>query len=388
MKCKSDKKSFFDLPLIKTRITSANIKPKEMLFGYFVGPFMAFISNAIFGSYLNQYFNNVLGMTTYNSVFGLIMPMISVIFVILGNIIIGQIIERTRTSQGKSRPYLLLSAPLILIAIVLLFVGPKENSLFQLVWIALAYNFYYAVAYPVFYTSHSSLVGLSTRNSSHRGMLATFSNASGVAAVGIGASIVFPLFQGLLFVQGENGILDKVASYNAWRIIALCLITVVGIIIEYFFTRERITEENMKLNIKEEKIPVLKQLRAVVSSKDWWIVIAFFFLFQLGGLIKNGSMGYYCYAMFGATTVAEAGTFQSMLGLIGGIPTAAGMILAWPIAAKLGKKNSIVIGFIVAVLGGLISFIDTSSFILVCTGVVLKGIGSIPAMYVSLAACL
>lgn len=380
------KRSFFDNTITKTKIKSANVKFPEMLFGYFVGPFLAMISNAIFGSYLNKYFINVLGIANYNATFAVLMPMLSVILVVIGNLIVGRLIDKTRTKAGKARPFLLLSAPLIVVAIVMLFIGPKVNSVWQLVWVAVAYNLYYAVAYPFFYASHSSMVGLSTRNSNHRGLLATFSNASGVAAVGIGASIVFPLFQGLLFVQSGE-IIDVNASYNAWRIfmIALCVITFLGILLEYYFTRERITEETANLEVKEEKVSMGKQIKAVVTSKDWWILIIYFLLFQFGGLVKNASMPFYCDAMFGATNTTEAGGYLSLLGLIGGIPTAVGMVLAWPIAAKLGKRNSIVIGFILSVLGGLVSFIDVNNFAIVCVGVVLKGIGSIPAMYVSLA---
>lgn len=380
-------KKVFNNPLFSSRIKSANVKPKEALIGYFVGPFLAFISNAIFGSYLNKYFNNVLGMTSYSALFGMLMPILSAILVVVCNVVVGQLIENTRTSAGKARPYLLFSLPFIAIAIVLLFIGPKTNSVFQLIWIAVSYNLYYAIAFPLFYTSHSSMVGLSTRNSKSRGLLSTFSNASVVAAVGLGASIIFPLFQGFLFVTNDKGIVDISASYSAWRIFMLILValSIIGIILEYYFTRERITEENIKLDIKQEKLPILKQLRAVVSSKDWWIVMVYFLLFQFGGLIKNGSMTYYADAMFGAKTSGEAGGFQSLLGLLGGIPTAIGMVLAWPLAAKLGKKNSMVIGFIISIFGGLVSFINVNNFALVCTGVVLKGIGSIPAMYVSLA---
>ena len=44
-----------------------------------------------------------------------------------------------------------------------------------------------------------------------------------------------------------------------------------------------------------------------------------------------------------------------------------------------------VIGLAISVLGGLVSFIDLHNFVLVCAGIILKGIGSIPAMYVTLA---
>jgi len=359
---------FFENPLFKTKITSANVKPKEMLLGYFIGPFCAFISNAIFGSYLNRYYSDVLGWTDTAKfgIFSAVLPMISVIFVIIGNLLVGRLIDNTRTKQGKARPFMLLSAPLVAIAVMLLFLAPRgESAVWQMVWIAVSYNLYYAVAYPFFYTAHSSMVGLSTRNSNHRGMLATFSNASGVAAVGIGASILVPmLLQGFLFEE-KNGVLDTAASYNNWRIVilVLCVITFLGIMLEYFFTRERITEENMKLNIKEEKLPMIQQVKSCISNKYWWIIILYFLLFQFGGLVKNGSMSYYCRWMFhGISSEAQAGTAMGTLGLIGGIPTAVGMILAWPIANKLGKQRAVCIGLFISVLGGLVSFMDIHSF--------------------------
>ena len=240
MNHQTTKKSFFSNPVLRTRITSANVKPKEMFLGYFVGPFCALISNAIFGSFLNRYYTDVIGITRPEyGAFSALYPMISVIFVVLGNLLVGQLIERTRTSQGKARPWLLLSALLVPAAICLLFLVPVGSSpTAQMAWIAVSYNLYYAVAYPFFYTAHSSLVGLSTRNSKHRGLLATFSNASGVAAVGIGASILVPLLlQSLLFVEGAGGGIDTAASYNNWRIVMIVLVvlTFFAILIEYFF---------------------------------------------------------------------------------------------------------------------------------------------------------
>ncbi|MCI5699430.1 MAG: MFS transporter [Lachnospiraceae bacterium] len=385
------KNGFFENPLFRTKITSANVKVKEMLLGYFIGPFCALISNAIFASYLNRYYADVIGWTDTGRFgsFSALLPMVSVVFVILGNLLVGHLIDNTRTSQGKARPYLLLSAPLVTAAIALLFLSPQNSSpMMQMIWIAISYNVYYAVAYPFYYSAHSSLVALSTRNSNHRGMLATFSNASGVAAVGIGASIVVPiLLQSYLFVEAD-GVIDSAASYRHWQtvMVALCVVTFLAILVEYWFTRERITEENVKLNLKEEKLPIAQQVKACVSNKYWWIIILYFLLFQFGGLVKNGSMSFYCRWMFdGVTTESAAGGLMGTLGLIGGIPTAVGMVLAWPIANKLGKQRAVTYGMIISVLGGLVSFLNVHNFVIVCIGVILKGIGSIPAMYVTLA---
>lgn len=373
-------------PLVRTKIKSDQVKMAERLAGYFAGPFIALISNAIFGSYLNRYYTDVLGLTKWAPAFAMLMPVVSVLFVIAGNLLVGRLIDSTRTKEGKARPYLFLSAPFVIIAMIGLFCAPAARSVWALVWIALSYNLYYAFAYPMYYTSHSSMVALSTRDTKERGLLATFSNASGVMAVGVGASILFPLFQGFLFVT-KDGAVDPAASYASWRIfvIVLSIVTLAGIWIEYFFTRERITEETADMPHSQEKVTMRRQFQAVVKEKYWWLIILYFLLFQFGGLVKNGSMTYYCRWMFGAATEGQAGQFQSLLGMVGGIPTAVGMFVAWPLAKKFGKQRSVAAGMFLSVAGGLVSFIDVHSFLYVCTGVVLKGIGSIPGMYVTLA---
>ena len=142
-------KDFFDTPLVRTKITSADVKIREMLIGYFLAPFCALISNAIFGSYLNRYYSDVIGWTDTAKFggFSAILPIISVIFVVIGNLLIGRLIDNTRTSQGKARPYLLLSAPLVAAAVILLFMTPVNSSpTAQMIWIAVSYTCITSVA--------------------------------------------------------------------------------------------------------------------------------------------------------------------------------------------------------------------------------------------------
>lgn len=387
----NQKKSIFEGALLQTKVRSANVKTQELAIGYFVGPFFAIISNAIFGSYLNRYYSDVIGWTDTSRFgsFSALLPMISVICVVLGNLLIGRLIDNTRTPAGKARPFLLASAPLVALAIFLLFMVPLHaDPKAQMIYLAISYNIYYAICYPMYYTAHSSMVNLSTRNTRQRGLLATLSNASGVAAIGVGASIIVPIvLQSWLFVS-KDGHIDTDASYAHWRILmlALVVVTFLAILLEYFYTRERITEENLKLNITEKKIAMAEQVRVCVREPYWWMIILYFLLFQFGGMVKNGSMSFYCRWMFdGVTTEGQAGSLMGILGLVGGLPTALGMVIAWPIADKLGKRNAVLYGMIISVLGGAVSFLNVHSFPIVVAGVVLKGVGSIPGMYVTLA---
>lgn len=398
---KKAKKSFFDNPLLSTKVKSAKAKifPEGAL-GYFVGPTLALLSNSILSGYLNKYMTDVLNMTVWAKDFLTWLPIISVIFVVLGNIVVGRLMDHSKTRAGKARPILLLSAVLSVVALIVLFIATPFNteesptSIITLVVFAIGYNLWFAVAYPFYYTPHSSLVTLSTRNSTDRSLLATISNATALAAMGL-TSMILPFFMGLLFVDNGNGGINPQASYNNWRIfvIALMVITFIGTIIEYYFTRERITEESFSLQQgdgaeQKKAVPLSKQAKVCLKDKYWWIIICFFFLYQLGGMLKNCSQIYYCQSWFsidGVYSAANGGTFQGTLSIIGAIPTAIGMLLVWPLANKIGKGKSILFGAFISVIGGAIGFIDPSNFALVTTSFVIKALGSTPAMYISLA---
>lgn len=403
---KKAKKSFFDNPLLSTKVKSAKAKifPEGAL-GYFVGPTLALLSNSILSGYLNKYMTDVLNMTVWAKDFLTWLPIISVIFVVLGNIVVGRLMDHSKTRAGKARPILLLSAVLSVVALIVLFIATpfkteaSSTSIITLVVFAIGYNLWFAVAYPFYYTPHSSLVTLSTRNSTDRSLLATISNATALAAMGL-TSMILPFFMGLLFVDNGNGGIDHgidpLKSYNNWRIfvIALMVITFIGTIIEYYFTRERITEESFSLQQgdgaeQKKAVPLSKQAKVCLKDKYWWIIICFFFLYQLGGMLKNCSQIYYCQSWFSIDGVnysaAIGGTFQGTLSIIGAIPTAVGMLLVWPLANKIGKGKSILFGAFISVIGGAIGFIDPSNFALVTTSFVIKALGSTPAMYISLA---
>ena len=386
-------KKTVEQPALETKIKSDEVKIQEIALGYFLAPFCAMLANSIFGAYLTRYYADVLGWTKFGAgAFAALLPIVSVIFVVLGNLSVGKWIDNTRTTAGKARPYLFAAIPLLTLAIIMMFTSPNNGSILQMIWIAVSYNLYYSIAYPCYYTAHSSMVSLSTRDTDKRGLLATMSNASMVAAAGVGASIVVPiLLQSYMFSYNGTS-LDVEASYAHWRVLSIVftLITVLGIILEYYFTRERISEETMDLQRTAEDIPMKTHVDACTKDKYWWMVILYVLFFMMGQLVKNTSMSFYARWMFDSVLSAAdpesaSGAMMSTLGLIGGLPSAVGMVIAWPLANKLGKQRAIVIGLIFSVLGGAVAFMGVHNFKMVCAGVVLKAVGIIPSQYVMLA---
>ncbi|MCH5350501.1 MAG: MFS transporter [Clostridiales bacterium] len=392
------KKSIFETPLLSTKIKSANAKifPEGGL-GYFIGPTLALIANSVLSGYLNQYMTDVLDMMTWASWFVTWLPVISVVFVIVGNILVGRLMDRSKTKAGKARPLLLVAIPLFVLALLMLFVfspaPTPENQTLVLVLFAIGYNLWFAIAYPFYYTSHAALVNLSTRNSKDRSLLATISNATALAAMGL-TTMILPFFIGYLFVS-KDGVIDQAASMNAWKIfvIALVIITALGALVEYFFTRERVTEESFKTGAVEpvkKSTPLGKQAKICFKDKFWIIMIIFFFLYQLGGMIKNVSQFYYAQSWFkdietGLYSKEAGGFWSGQLAIYGAIPTALGMVIAWPLSNKIGKGRAMLFGAIISTIGGAIGFIAPDNFAVVTASFIIKALGSTPSMYLSLA---
>lgn len=386
------KKSIFDNPLLSTKIKSANAKifPEGGL-GYFIGPTLALLSNSVLSTYLNRYFTEVLDMGAWASTFLTLLPIVSVIFIVLGNVLVGRVMDHMHTRAGKARPLLLLAIPLAILALLVLFIispyataeSEQGTKTFALIMIALGYNLWYAIAYPFYYTSHAALVSLSTRVSKDRSLLATIANATTLAATGL-CTMILPFFMdhGILFVTG-----DPQASYSQWRIfvIALMVISALGIICEYYFTRERITEESFKAGAvveKKKSASLGQQAKVCFKDKYWVVMIIFFLLYQLGGMMKNVSQLYFCQAWFAQDVF---NSLSGTIAIIGAIPTAIGMVVAWPLSNKIGKGKAIMLGAFLATIGGAIGFIAPNNFAVVATSFAVKALGSTPAMYLSLA---
>lgn len=370
------KTDFWSTPLTRSAIRSQEVRLPEMLLGYFIGPFGALLSSGIFTSFLNKYFTDVLAL---EEAFLSVLQVASTVLIVAANLIVGQLIERTRCLAGKARPWVLLSALTLSVASVLMFIVPFEGAA-KMVWIAIAYNLYYAVAYPIYNTANSTLIPVSTRNSQQRGALASFTNVAGLGVMGVG-SMVFPILVSQVMKNDQN----------MWFMVMLgvAIFSALTIFLQYKFTRERVTEEAMtsggSQEIEAKAASLGEQLGAVTSEKWWWIVILFYLGFQWAGAMKNGSMSYFCEWVIGATGTIDWGLAQTVLSVLGAIPMAVAALFVVPLANKFSKRTVCMVGMLAGAAGGVIAGLGSHNFVLVAVGVALKCLGSAPACYLILA---
>lgn len=446
------KKSFFESKLMSSKIKSQTVSLfPEAALGYLLGPILALLSNGVVNIWLIQYWDKVLGLGTWAPLFETLLPIISAVVIIIGNLFVGRLMERKPSLAGKARPLILLGMPVVAIALLVLFLVPfpaaaqettiinsiaqgittTEGGLLASIFIAVGYNLYYAIAWPLYFTSHSALVNLSTRDGGKRGLLGTAVMAAQLAAAGVSGMFggilvdalgLLPVYNysdayiaakglgDIKFTNDFNEVANLVKDVDytikisreqanqKWTILMIVMIValIVGCLLEYFFTRERITEENIHKaesmaeagegKVEAKKVSMGEQVRICMKDKYWWFLMIFWLLYQFGGQMKNNAMSFYSQAMTGGNTVS------SIINTVGAIPTALGMVIVWPLANKLTKAKAISLGGVVAALSAsaafsALAFVGNTGAI---TGVsvasfCIKALGTAPAMYISIA---
>ena len=366
------KKARLDNPLLNSRVRSADVTRSEKWLGYLIGPAGALLLNAVLATYLNVYYTDVLDLTgVWGGAFLAVFPIVSKVIDAITNVVMGYVIDRTRTGQGKARPWLLLSAPLVTVSGILLFTVPQGGQTVQVIWVMLSYNLFYSFAYTIYNMSHNLMVPLSTRNTTQRGGLSVFNQIATIMMSGIIVALVFPMV--IMPVLGvDQG--KWITLMSALSILALPLT-----LMEYYFTKERVTEETAG---EERKVPFTLQLKIILTDKYVLIILAYFLVYTVGSCFKNLGLVYYCNYVLGTY---NDGITQTMVSVIGGIPMGIGIFAVWPLAKRFGKRSVTLAGFLLYAAGGAICCLAPANMTVVLVGQFIKNIGGLPGAYVFMA---
>ena len=363
-----------ELRLPASRIRSENVIKSEKWLGYLLGPAGALLLNAVLATYLNVYYTDVLNLTSmWGGLFLTIFPIASKVIDAITNVYMGYVIDRTRTKEGKARPWLLLSAPLVTVTGILLFTVPEGNEVVKAIWIMISYNLFYSFAYTIFNMSHNLMVPLSTRNTTDRGGLSVFNQITTIMMSGILVALVFPMV-----IMPMIGV-DKAKWVTLMTVLSIVALPLT--LLEYFFTKERVTEENTAAE-EQSSLSLVEQMKIIFTDKYMILMYAYFLIYTVGSVLKNQSLVYYCNYVLGTY---NDGVTQMLVSVIGGIPMGIGIFAVWPLAKRFGKRNVTLAGFILYSIGSLICWLFSPNLVVVLVGQFIKNIGGLPCAYVFMA---
>lgn len=363
------KRDLFSSSLLDSRIKSDNTQKSEQILGYFLGPCLVFMMyTGIAGTYLTQFYTDVLGLAG-----GLLtmMPLVSKLLSGIISFFIGRMIDRTRTSQGKARPWIFASGILLTVCGILMYAVPRASYAVQIAWIVVSYNLFFSLAFSTYSLSHSLMVPLSTRDTKQRDSLAMLTSTGTSMIPGMLATVIMPLLIRRIGVGSE--------AQEAWLAVmsVLSVIAIPATLLEYYFTKERVTAETEKRAENAATVSFGKQIAACLKDKYWVMILLFTVTLNLCNGLSGGSMLYYCNWVLGNSIDAGA-TKQILVNMIGQAPMGIGVVILWPLVRKFGKRKVTIAGFSLAAIGSLLVLLGGSHMGLVLGGLLIKSTGALP----------
>ena len=361
------KSRFFDSPALDSRIKSQNVTGSERWIGYFLAPLLVYCAyTTLAGTYLNQFYVDVLKLGTVGGgAFLVLLPILSKIFDAITNLVMGVFIDRTKTRQGKARPWILISAPLVMITGIMLYWIPKASANVQAIWVAISYNLYFAFSFTIYNMSQALMVPLSTRNTRQRDNLALFLSMGQSMIPGGIIYIVFPmLVLPWLGVQGERWVL-------VMSILSIAVLP--GTILQYYFTKERISEDAAASDA--QRVPLMMQIKTCLSDRYWIIYMLIWITFQFSQCLYGAASNFFGNWVLGTY---NDGTTIMLMNAVGQGPLGLGVFLLWPIAKKFGKRRTLFVGMLMATVGSLLVYLNPTNMGAVLGALAFKSFGMLP----------
>lgn len=263
--------------------------------GFGAGRFGINMINAIMGSFLTIYFTNVALLDA-----GIIATIIaaSKLFDGISDLIIGNIVDHTKSKMGKARSWLFrMCIPFAVSTVLLMYVPQSWPEMVKYVYVFLMYNLVNAVFMTFMFVPFFSMISLITRDGYERGLLGNISEIFST----LGNIVINTFFVTMLtkFSSSAENIYTQQAFTVSMIIIGVAVVVLVMLCV--LFTKERVTDDvgkSEKSNENKETVSMMTAVKALVTNKYWLIMIlAMFVVFFVVIMYAIGGV-YYCQYIF------------------------------------------------------------------------------------------
>jgi len=338
----------------KEKLTAKKIIER---FSYGCGDFGCNIIYTAMSAFLMFYYSDYAGVDTL--AVGSIM-LVSRVFDGVSDIIMGIIVDRTKSRFGKARPWLLrMCIPFAVSGILLFSVPAGMSDATKLVYVFITYNLTSTVIYTAINVPYSSLNALMTQDPYERSVLSIFRNVLATCGTLLINLVTLPLVK----YFGN----DAAAWTKAFCILGI--LAIAAFLINFFGTEERVKPAAAgKGEVKN--VPIKEGVLALFKNKYWIMMTCVLALFFLYYAINGGTTVFYAKSILGN---------EDLVGTINGIYNAIqilGMFLIAKLVKKYGKRNVFSIGLILATIGMLILEFGGSTMPIIVVSSLIRGVGN------------
>lgn len=312
--------------------------------------------------FITMYYTNSVGMAA--AAVGTMMLVARVLDGIT-DIIFGAIMERFPSRFGKTRHWLLISAPLMAVCVLLCFNTPQGLSESgKIGYMYFTYILISAVAYTIYGAAFGALM---SRMSTDKKDIEHIS-VSYMLCVMVSATVVYILTVTLLENWGGT-----INNQPAWTKVSIvyAIITFVTILLS-FLIKEKVPIKTEDGEIK--RTPLKEGVKACLKYKYFWLLAFIFGLFYAASALMGSSSIYYILYVIGDYTKVN----------ITGIPSLVATIVAYALVPLLLKKINkmllIRLGLILFVVSKLIPLINPTNLTLFVVCSIISQFGLAPCV--------
>lgn len=326
-------------------------------FSYGLGDFGCNIIYTAMSSFLLFYYTDYAGVNAL--AVGTIM-MISRVFDGISDIIMGVIVDRTRSKYGKARPWILrMCIPFAISGCLLFSVPVSWAETPKLVYVFITYNLVSTVIYTAINLPYSALNALMTQDPYERSVLSIFRNIF----ASLGTLLINVLTLPLVEFFGDNP--------SAWTktFCVFGIISIAAFLLTFWGTKERVGESTSLESPEKDKIPFLVGVRTLFQNKYWLMITGLLVLFFLMYSVNGGATVFYAKDILGD---------ESYVGIINGICTGVSvccMFFTAMFVKRFGKRNVFALGLILNIIGMVILHFSNGAMPMIVLSSVIRGIG-------------
>lgn len=304
------------------------------------------------GSFLTLYYTDNVGISA--AIVGTIM-LVTRLLDGISDLGMGAIIDRTHTRWGKARPWILWTAPLMCICMILMFNVPSGLSLGgKTAYATITYIVMAVFVYTACNLAYNTLLSLITDDKQDRMSMSSI-------------RFFFTMSTMLIISYNTTNLVNRF-GYTGMALI-YGLLGMVLLLITFFGTKEHYKPSP---SAESSKLSVGQSFKALFKNKYFLLVTLLFVVNYFALNCANGIGIYYARDVLG-----NAGLFGS-LTLCFILPKLLGNLVLAQITRLFGKWKLMMIGYVVQIIGVALIIIFPTNIMMIFTGLILKGIGSLP----------
>lgn len=293
----------------------------------------------LFGTYLLFFYTDVFGITAAAAG---TMFLVTRIWDTVFDPVVGGFCDRTSSRWGKFRPYLLYVAIPFGVIGVLTFTTPAFSGTGKLVYAYVTYSVMMMI-YSLINVPYASLLGVISADPKERNALASFRMAFAFGGSLIALALIEPLVGVFSRLGGGTPDLIRGWQLGVTVIAVICVLLFLGC---FAGVRERVKP------LSDGTSRLREDIRDLWKNRPWWILLGSGVAALIFNSIRDGATLYFFKYDIGDkacfTFLSAAVTYSTLYLVLGQAANILGVILASPVANRIGKKATYLYAMVIA----------------------------------------